>query len=109
MPILPFINDSEKNIIDLICQAKEAGVKYIIPFMGLTLREGSREYFYKQLDRSFPGVKEQYISRFGDSYNCNSPNANELYQILYKLLKKWTIPDKMEFYKPARVEQLKLF
>jgi DNA repair photolyase len=109
MPILPFINDTEKNINDLIYQAKESGVKYIIPFMGLTLREGSREYFYKQLDKSFPGVKEQYIKSFGNNYICNSTKSNELYKLTYSLLKKWNIPDKIEFYKPLKIEQLKLF
>jgi DNA repair photolyase len=109
MPILPFINDTEKNINELIYQAKESGVKYIIPMMGLTLREGSREYFYKQLDNSFPGIKDNYMKAFGEKYNCNSQNANELYKLTNALLKKWNIPDKMEYYKPLKNEQLKLF
>ena len=109
MPILPFINDTEKNIRDLIENASVSGVKYIIPFMGLTLRDGSREYYYHQLDKSFPGLKEKYIHNYGNSYICNSLNSNKLYKSLYTLLKKMNIPDKMNFYVAQKNEQLKLF
>jgi DNA repair photolyase len=105
MPILPYINDTERNITDILNRAKESGVKYIIPFMGLTLREGSREYFYKKLDEFYPGIKEKYIKSFGNNYVCNSAKSNKLYQ----LLKQFDIPDKMKFYIPKKSEQLKLF
>jgi len=44
----------------------------------MTLREGNREYFYAQLDRIFPGMKQKYIRAFGSSYVCNSPNHHHL-------------------------------
>jgi DNA repair photolyase len=109
MPILPYINDSREQIENLINEAIECGVKYIIPFLGLTLREGSREYFYKQLDKSFAGMKEKYEKRFGLSYACNSPNANSLYQLIDTKLKDYKISKRMQFYKPDIGEQLKLF
>jgi len=109
MPVLPYISDTENNIRDLIYNAKESGVKYIIPMMGLTLRDGSREYFYKAIEQTFPGMKENYIKTFGNSYNCNPPNAKELYQLVTSLLKKWHIPERMQFYKPLKIEQMKLF
>lgn len=50
-PILPFINDTEENILEILNCCKEAKVFGIICFgMGLTLREGNREYYYSQLD-----------------------------------------------------------
>jgi len=109
MPILPFINDSNEQIEDLVNKAITSGVKYIIPFFGLTLRDGSREYFYKQLDKSFPEMKEKYEKKFGLSYNCNSPNADGLYKMVYQKLKDNKIAKKMEFYKPNLPEQLSLF
>jgi DNA repair photolyase len=109
MPILPFINDSEEQIEDLINKATASGVKYIMPFFGLTLREGSREYFYKQLDKSFAGMKEKYEKSFGLSYNCNSPNSDNLYKIVYQKLNEHKIGMKMDFYKPEIPQQLKLF
>ena len=66
-PILPFINDSQENILKILEECHEAGVKGIICFgMGVTLREGSREYYYKQLDRLFPGMKEKYQMTYND-------------------------------------------
>ena len=58
-PILPFINDNPENILSILDACAEAGVKGVINFgMGLTLREGNREYFYTKLDRYFPGLKQ---------------------------------------------------
>ena len=58
-PILPFINDTEENIRALLEACAQVKVKGIICFdMGLTLREGDREYYYAALDRHFPGLKE---------------------------------------------------
>lgn len=81
-PILPFINDTKENIAGLLDMCIEAKVWGIICFgMGLTLREGSREYFYQQLDRLFPGLKEKYISFFGNQYVLASPNNQRLMQL----------------------------
>lgn len=84
-PILPFINDTEENLLGLLDYCVQAGVKGILTFgIGVTLREGDREYFYAALDRDFPGVKQQYIRTFGNAYVCNSPNDKKLMQILRK-------------------------
>lgn len=81
-PILPFINDTPENIRGILNACIEAGVKGIICFgMGLTLREGNREYFYAALDRHFPGMKEAYIRSFGDAYSIMSPRNSELMKI----------------------------
>lgn len=83
-PILPFINDTEENIRDILESCVDAGVKGIINFgMGLTLREGSREYFYAQLDRKFPGLTEQYIRTYGNAYELLSPRHKELMQLFH--------------------------
>ena len=82
-PILPFINDTEENLRGLLDDCFEAGVEAIVNFgMGVTLRDGDRQYFYQQLDRHFPGMKERYIRTFGDAYQCPSPNEKQLAAIL---------------------------
>ena len=84
-PILPFINDTEENISGILDMCEEAKVYGIICFeMGLTLREGNREYFYSQLDKSFPGLKQKYIQTFGNSYVVNSPHNNSLMKLFHK-------------------------
>lgn len=84
-PILPYINDNEENINKIIDVCIKTNVKGIICFnMGLTLREGNREYFYKKLDTHFPSLKEKYIHQFGNSYGVISPNNRNLMKIFKK-------------------------
>ena len=83
-PILPFINDTEENIRGILDYCVRAKVKGIIYFdMGVTLRDGNREYFYKKLDEHFPGLKEKYIRMYGNSYQLSSPNSRQL-NMIYK-------------------------
>ena len=84
-PILPFINDTEENISGILDLCADAGVYGVICFgMGLTLREGNREYFYAQLDRRFPGLKEQYIRTYGKQYMIESPHNRPLMKLFYE-------------------------
>lgn len=83
-PILPFINDTEENIRSILDECIRVGVKGILDFgMGLTLREGDREYYYAALDRHFPGMKERYIRRYGNAYELPSPEAGRL-EVLFQ-------------------------
>ena len=85
-PFLPFINDTEDNLRGLMDYCIEAGVYGIMNYgMGLTLRDGNREYFYEQLDRLFPGMKERYIETYGNSYEVSSPNSERLTKIFREL------------------------
>ena len=87
-PILPFINDTEDNITAILNECVRVGVKGIIDFgMGLTLREGDREYYYAALDKHFPGMKERYIRRYGNAYELPSPNAKELMGLFKRVCK----------------------
>ncbi len=88
-PILPFINDTEENITSIMNECVRTGVKGIIDFgMGLTLREGDREYYYTALDKHFPGLKQRYIRTYGNSYELPSPNAKELTAIYKRICKE---------------------
>ena len=78
-PILPWINDSMENLEGLLDLCAEAKVRGIVTFgMGLTLRDGDREYYFAALDRHFPGLKERYIRRYGSAYELPSPRSGEL-------------------------------
>ena len=84
-PILPYINDTEENITSILDMCIDADVKGILCFgMGLTLRDGNRQYFYKKLDEHFPGLKDKYIKKYGNSYSIPSPNNDRLMEIFYK-------------------------
>ncbi|MBP5470683.1 MAG: radical SAM protein, partial [Candidatus Riflebacteria bacterium] len=88
-PILPFINDTEENIKAIIESCINAGVKGVICFdMGLTLREGDREYFYEALDKHFPDLKNKYIETYGNAYNLPSPNSKYLMGLFQTICKE---------------------
>ena len=83
-PILPYINDTRENIEAILQMCVEARVRGVINFgMGLTLREGDREYFYRKLDSHFPGLKERYIREYGDRYEVPSPRSGELMRLFH--------------------------
>ena len=83
-PILPFVNDTQENIRRIVDACATAGVKGILNFgMGVTLRSGDREYFYAQLDRKFPGLKECYIRTYGNAYEVPSPKSRELLKLFH--------------------------
>jgi len=88
-PILPYINDTRENIEAILQMCVEARVRGVINFgMGLTLREGDREYFYRKLDSSFPGLKERYIRKYGNSYEIPSPHSDELLRLFHHTCEK---------------------
>ena len=91
-PILPWLNDTRENIRGIVESCADAGVKGIICFgMGVTLREGSREHYYTQLDRKFPGLKERTIRTYGSAYELRSAHHRELEALFHSLCGKYGI------------------
>lgn len=109
MPVLPFINDTKENIENIVKMAKDAGASYIIPMFGVTLRKGSREYFFRALDSGFPGLKDKYRIRFGEQYECFSNNYRILEDTFHELSAKLNIDTQMKFYKPIIYKQQSIF
>jgi len=115
-PMLPFINDTKENLLGILNYCIEAKVYGIICFnIGLTLRDGNREYFYQKLDEYFPGLKEKYIKKYGNKYNIVSDKNHELMNFFHKICKKHNIEsDYKKIFNylktfPENKEQLKLF
>ena len=115
-PILPFINDTEENITAILQECVRISVKGIICFgMGLTLREGDREYYYAALDKHFPGLKDRYIKVYGNQYELPSPNTKSLMKIFTDTCKEHGIMYQAnECFRymnelPERYEQMSLF
>ena len=117
-PLLPYINDTEENLLGILNYCKEAKVYGILCFgIGVTLRDGNREYFYAQLDKKFPNLKEQYIKEYGNSYIINSKNNTKLMKIFHEFCEENKIehnPDKIfnylnEFEDKTEFEQLSFF
>lgn len=114
-PVLPFITDKEEDIKELVRLAYENGAKFIHTYMGMTLRENQRDYYFNKLGEHFLGLKEKYIKYYGDSYNCRVLNAKRLYIVFTNECNKYGIlynmNDIIKAYKKEfkSNEQLKLF
>lgn len=91
-PLLPWLNDTPENVLGILEFCREAGVKGIINFgMGLTLRDGDREYYYAALDRHFPGLKQRYMAVYGNAYELPSPRSRELWQLYHETCEDYGI------------------
>ena len=114
-PVLPFITDNEDDIKLLVKLAYENGAKFIQTYMGMTLRENQRDYYYQELDKYFPNLKEKYISYYKERYNCPVPNYKRLYKVFKDECEKYGIlynmTDIIKAYKKdiKDNEQIKLF
>ena len=115
-PVLPFLTDTEDNVRSLVRKAHESGARFIFALFGMTLRNGQREHYYSKLKENFPGsnLVQQYISQYGDTYICQSPEAKVLTSIFqaecerYKIL--YEMEDIINDYKNGYgYEQLSLF
>lgn len=102
MPILPFLEDDPEDIRRLLRQAASSGASYVIPAFGVSLRPGSRDYFYEKLAEHFPGMKEQYQSSFGEDYQCSSPRWPELTALFQEEIKSLKLTAKMPVFQPVK-------
>lgn len=109
MPLLPYVNDTKQNIEEIVSRAKDAGASYVIPMFGVTLRKGSRDYLYGEFDKTFPGLKERYAKRFGEQYECFSPDYRLLSAVFHESAGKLGLKTRMNFYTPEPDIQLSLF
>ena len=114
-PVLPFITDKEEDIKKLVRIASEYGAKFIHTYMGMTLRENQRAYYFDKLDEIFPRLKDKYIKNYGDKYNCLVPNCKNLYKVFTDECNKYGILYKMNeiikayIKESANNEQITLF
>lgn len=117
-PILPYINDTRENIEGILGYCRDAGVYGIICFgMGVTLRQGDREYFYAALDKHFPGLHEKYHRKFGYAYEIPSDRSKELMRYFHGFCREHHIVSDVnkvfeylrEFPENKGYEQLSLF
>ena len=83
MPVLPFLEDRHEQVLAVVDRSADAGAKFIYPGFGVTMRQGQREYFLRELDRAFPeeNLSRRYLARYGDRYRCPSPRARELWEV----------------------------
>lgn len=94
MPVLPFINDGEENIRNIIKKAYECGAKFVFSYgLGVTLRHNQREYYFEQLRKIFPDkeLDKKYINTYGEAYENSAVNHKHLWKIFKEECKKYNL------------------
>ena len=109
MPVLPFIEDDEENIRQIVEKARVHGAAYIIPWFGMSLRDRQRAYYYDKLEKLFPGLRQKYERMFGNQYHCAVPNAGRLARVLDELCDQYEIATHMKRCEPETGTQMRLF
>lgn len=96
-PVLPFINDTEENIRGVMDYAVRAKTYGVLNFgMGVTLRDGDRQYFYEKLEQHFPGLRRKYIETYGNAYEVGSPNGKRLMSVFYQICRENGLESNMD-------------
>lgn len=117
-PVLPFINDTEENIKGVMDYAVRAKTYGVLNFgMGVTLRDGDRQYFYEKLEQHFPGLRRKYIETYGNAYEVGSPNGKRLISVFYEICRENGLESNMDkifsylhkFEEKNTVSQMSLF
>lgn len=109
MPVLPFLQDSEANIRDLVKQAADHGAQYILASFGVTLRDRQRIYFYKELDKHFPGTSQRYMKSFGGDYFAPVQEYEKLKAVFKDACAEVGMSRRIQPYSKPEAQQLSLF
>ena len=116
MPVLPFLEDLWENVRSVVESAARAGARFVYAAFGVSMRDGQREYFLRELDRLFPGqdLSRRYLQQYGLQYQCVSPRARNLWDQFSRLCRDLGLFYEMEDIIPAatsryRDDQLSLF
>lgn len=116
MPVLPYLEDTEENVLSIVRRAHETGAKFIYAAFGMTLRNNQKEWYFDRLNEIFPGeqLPERYMKRYGNAYECRSPRARTLWNLFAQECQKYGIlydmKDIVHAYKREyQITQLSLF
>ena len=104
MPVLPFLEDNPENITAIVEQTAAHGGSFLIPWFGMSMRDRQRDWFYRELDRRFPGVREKYERRYGERYDCPAPNAARLAQAFSQAAARLGLSDHIPYYTPPALQ-----
>lgn len=112
MPVLPFIEDNLDNVREVVNRAAAHGASFIYPWMGMTLRDRQRDYYYRKVESLFPGLPDKYRKEYGDSYGCDSPASKQLSEAFAELCQRkglvYTMKDIKKYESGSNLKQLGL-
>lgn len=112
-PVIPFVNDTMENILQIVEDVSSASGDFIYPSFVLSLDQPQRTAFYQLLDQYFPGLKNVFTDKFGSKRTWTSAKLATLKKEFVFACKKKKIAFGMKeitgLYKPNNTEQFRLF
>lgn len=96
MPLLPYINDTKENILNMVREGSKNGAKFIYPGFGVTLRDIQKEYYLEKIERYFPKEAKLFKENYSHNYMNNIRNSREIWKVFTEECKKYNILYKME-------------
>lgn len=93
IPIIPFLEDSDENLENVIKETKEAGADFILFSPGLTMRDSQAEFFIKKLTKSkYKDIVTPLLNLFKGNMYPPIEYANKIHSKLYALCEKYKLP-----------------
>ena len=90
-PVLPFLTDTEENILNIIEKSHDADAKFIYTKLGVSLKTNQKDYYFEALDRLYPGLKDDYIAVYGSKQFCNTLQFRYLLELFLKKCSEYNI------------------
>jgi len=92
MPLLPYITETKENITNLLKEAKEVDVDFVMA-SGLTLRAGiQKEGYFKLIEEYYPELLDSYKYIYSDNKASGAPKWNypdNQYSVLNEQMEKY--------------------
>jgi DNA repair photolyase len=101
MPIIPYLEDNEDNLEDVIKQSKNHGADFILFAPGLTLRDSQAQFFIKKIKQSpYKDILTPLLNLFKGKTQPSPEYVKKIHSNLYRLCSEYNIPIRVKRWIP---------
>ncbi len=102
IPIIPFLEDNEENLEDVIKKSKENGVDFILFSPGLTLRDSQAQYFINKLKNSkYIHIVKPLLNLYKGQIHPPSDYTKKINTKLWNLCQKYGVNIRVKRWIPS--------
>ncbi len=102
IPIIPFLEDTDENLEDVIKKSKEAGADFVLFSPGLTMRDSQVEYFLKKLKESnYNYVVKPLLELYQGQMHPPSEYCKKINNKLWNLCQKYNVNVRVKRWIPS--------
>ena len=93
MPIVPYFEDSDENLEDVISQTKKANCDFILFAPGMSLRDSQAQFFIRKLkDSKYSNLLKKMLDLYKGEMHPNSDYVSKIHNKLVALCKQYELP-----------------